>query len=443
MKEGEGGPVIVVENLGKCYHIYDKPRDRMKQSLLGRWRTWYDSFWALRGVSFEVQRGDSIGILGRNGSGKSTLLQILAGTLSPSEGSARIQGRIAALLELGSGFHPEFTGRENVFLAGAILGITRAEMEDRFDEIAAFADIGRFIDQPVKIYSSGMMARLAFAVAVSVEPDILIVDEILAVGDMGFRQRCMARIKKLLDSGVTLFFVSHAPDMVKSLCQKGLVLVASQPIYFGDAGRASDLYFNHVRHQSNEEAVKQQGGGGALPGPVAMKNGVEGSLRYGTGHVQVESVRVLDGEGEPGQAFEFNDRIVIEVACLAHVDITRVVVGFLVRDRDGVDLMGTTTASEIKAIGPMKKGDRAVVRFGFDNCLRPVAYGVCVDIERLNEAGGHDGAVVLDHVDAVAAFRSIAKADRPIWHKVHVPVEVEIVVERAQSRQTQQAGEAD
>ncbi|MCS7352481.1 MAG: ABC transporter ATP-binding protein, partial [Thermoflexus sp.] len=178
----------------------------------------------MRNVSFEVRRGETVGIIGRNGSGKSTLLQIIAGTLAPTEGEVQVKGRVAALLELGSGFNPEFTGRENVYLNGAILGLSREEIDARFDDIAAFADIGEFIDQPVKVYSSGMYARLAFAVAVSLDPDILIVDEILAVGDLALQQRCATRLRQLRDNGLTLLYVSHSPDAIKSICQKALLL---------------------------------------------------------------------------------------------------------------------------------------------------------------------------------------------------------------------------
>ena len=201
--------VIRIEQAGKCYHMYDKPQDRLKQALL-RWnRTYFREFWAVRGVSLEMQRGEAVGIVGRNGSGKSTLLQMIAGTLAPTEGRVQVAGRIAALLELGSGFNPEFTGRENVYLNGTILGLSTREIDERFDAIAGFADIGTFIDQPVKTYSSGMMVRLAFAVQVQVSPDILIVDEALAVGDALFQKRCFQRLEELRSQGVTLLFVSH------------------------------------------------------------------------------------------------------------------------------------------------------------------------------------------------------------------------------------------
>ena len=218
-------PIVSVHDLGKCHRIYDRPQDRLKQALLRGRRKYYREFWALRGISFDVHRGESLGIVGRNGSGKSTLLQLIAGTMAPTEGEVEVHGRVAAMLELGTGFNPEFTGRENVFLQGAMLGIGRREMEARFDTIAAFADIGAFIDQPVKTYSSGMTARLAFAVAFAVEPDVLIVDELLAVGDLAFQARCLSRLRQLRDRGLTMLFVSHSPDAIRSICGKGLFLI--------------------------------------------------------------------------------------------------------------------------------------------------------------------------------------------------------------------------
>jgi ABC-type polysaccharide/polyol phosphate transport system ATPase subunit len=240
--------VISVRNVGKMYRIYDRPQDRLKHMLLWRFGRHYGhEFWALRNVSFEVRRGETVGIIGRNGSGKSTLLQIIAGTLAPTEGEVQVKGRVAALLELGSGFNPEFTGRENVYLNGAILGLSREEIDARFDDIAAFADIGEFIDQPVKFYSSGMVVRLAFAVQAHVSPDILIVDEALAVGDIAFQHKCTRHIKKLIDNGTTFLFVSHSTSSIKSLCSRGLWLDGGQMHYYGSAGVAVEKYLAFMR----------------------------------------------------------------------------------------------------------------------------------------------------------------------------------------------------
>jgi len=220
-------PAVAVHNLGKCYHIYNKPEDRLKQALLRfRGKNYFDEFWALRNVCFEVAPGEAVGIVGRNGSGKSTLMQIIAGTLAPTEGQVTVRGRVAALLELGSGFNPDFTGRENVHTYGAILGMSRRDIDERFDEIAAFADIGRFLDQPVKTYSSGMRVRLAFAVQVQVRPEVLIIDEALTVGDNLFQKRCHERLRLLREAGTTLLFVSHQQEIIRTLTSRCVLLHA-------------------------------------------------------------------------------------------------------------------------------------------------------------------------------------------------------------------------
>jgi lipopolysaccharide transport system ATP-binding protein len=248
---------IRVSDLGKCYHIYNAPRDRLKQFILPRLQrlanypaqNYFREFWALRGVSFDVRKGESIGIIGRNGSGKSTLLQMIAGTLSPTQGKVEINGRVAALLELGSGFNADYTGRENVFMNAAVLGLSREEIETRFDEIAAFANIGDFIEQPVKMYSSGMLVRLAFAVSVCVNPDILIIDEALAVGDMAFQFKCLERLHQLIENGTTLLFVSHDINLVRSFCDQALLLDQGQTTAFGPSLEVTETYMMHARQE--------------------------------------------------------------------------------------------------------------------------------------------------------------------------------------------------
>lgn len=215
---------IAVNNLSKCFHIYDKPRDRLMQMFARGRKQYFREFWALQDVSFTINRGETVGILGRNGSGKSTLLQMICGTLNQTHGDIMTHGRVAALLELGSGFNPEFSGRENVYMNAAVLGLTRDETEARFAEIEAFAEIGEFIDQPVKTYSSGMMVRLAFAVAINVDPQILIVDEALSVGDELFQRKCFARIEAIKASGATILFVSHSGSAVIELCTRAILL---------------------------------------------------------------------------------------------------------------------------------------------------------------------------------------------------------------------------
>lgn len=243
---------IHVDNLSKCYEIYDAPRDRLKQfivppiqRMVGRLPAkYFREFWALKEVSFDIKKGETFGIIGRNGSGKSTLLQMICGTLTPTIGNIQTNGRIAALLELGSGFNLEFTGRENIYLNGTVIGLTIEEIETRLDDILAFSDIGDFIDQPVKTYSSGMFVRLAFAIQVNVEPDILIVDEALSVGDFFFQQKCFARLRKMRESGLTLLFVSHDMGTVRDLCSKSIYLVKGRSAFLGDSQVAISRYLS-------------------------------------------------------------------------------------------------------------------------------------------------------------------------------------------------------
>ncbi|HYE03289.1 MAG TPA: ABC transporter ATP-binding protein [Phycisphaerales bacterium] len=420
---GTGDAVISVERVSKRYQIYAKPRDRLKQALVGRWRTYYSPFYAVRDVSFEVRRGEAVGIVGRNGSGKSTLLQMIAGTLAPTEGRVVVRGRVAALLELGSGFDPEFTGRENVLLNGAILGLSRREMLERFDDIAAFADIGAFIDQPVKHYSSGMYARLAFAVAVSVRPDVLIVDEILAVGDLAFQQKCVAKMRTLLDSGVSLLYVSHAPDAVKSLCQKGLFLREGRTVCFAPAAEAVDRYISSLRSAVNEEARRLQPelAEPAPEGPEQLSEG--GKIRYGSGQATIEAVRVLDAEGRSTEVLTFGESVTVEVLVRARVALANLDVHFHVRDSVGVDLFGTGTADEQCWLPRLEAGAGAVVRFRFLNNLRSGAYGVTVTLTRLPDRADA-GGITLDHISGAAAFQVIGEPMRPVMYKFHQPVEL-------------------
>ena len=278
-------PVIEVAGLAKCFHTYERPGDRLRQALvppLQRWlgrppSQYYREFWALRDVSLSIGRNETVGIVGRNGSGKSTLLQCICGTLTPTMGTVRTQGRIAALLELGSGFNPEFSGRDNVFMNGAVLGLSRAEVEQRFDAIAAFADIGAFLDQPVKTYSSGMAVRLAFSVAINLNPDVLVVDEALSVGDELFQRKCFARIETLKAEGMTVLFVSHSGATVVDLCDRAVLLDGGELLSIGKPGEIVSRYQKLLyapateREQVRNEIVQSFRGGPSAPPKIDQK----------------------------------------------------------------------------------------------------------------------------------------------------------------------------
>lgn len=315
---------------------------------------------ALSDVSFEIPRGQAVGLIGRNGAGKSTLLQILTGSLQPSEGEVEVHGRVSALLELGAGFNPEFTGRENIFLAGAVLGMSAAEIRSKYQAIVDFADIGEFIEHPVKSYSSGMMVRLAFALQVHVDPDVLIVDEALSVGDIFFQQKCIAKIREILQRGVTLLFVSHGLNSVKSLCSRAIHLERGVVRADGPAEEVCDAYQNSMTSSSLQdwklavEASKMAEDGEALL-PVGCLRGADGakadpeferrlSQRSGSGELRFTGMLVMDERGNPVHAIEQAGRVRVRAYLQAQKDIPDgAAIGILLRDATGVDLMAFNT----------------------------------------------------------------------------------------------------
>lgn len=389
-----GGDIAIrVENLSKCYRLYDRPEDRLKQTIYPRLRrlmgmepkNYAREFWALRDVSFEVKKGETVGIIGRNGSGKSTLLQLICGTLTPTCGTVETSGRVAALLELGAGFNPEFTGRENVYMNGALLGLSRQEIDARFDHIAAFADIGHFIDQPVKTYSSGMYVRLAFAVAVSVQPDLLIVDEALAVGDMAFQAKCMARIQKIMQTGTTVLFVSHDVGAIKALCHMCLYLEAGRVISYGKAADVAGLYVAQSHMEINAALNSKNSGTSEgesiahniVPWPVqkltdrpgiAVKTDAPvdfGSLanRYGDGRATVLDVKLLGREGSSTDQLELDEPFQIQVAVRINADLPQIAWGYSMRDLKGQMLVAMVSTSD-PAIGPRPAKARDTLLLG-------------------------------------------------------------------------------
>lgn len=309
--------VVAVRHIGKMYRLYDRPQDRLKQQLWGRFGKSYGrEFWALRNLTFEVRQGEVLGIIGCNGSGKSTLLQILAGVLKPTTGEAHIKGRVAALLELGSGFNLEYTGRDNIFINGAILDIPRAEMEKRFEEIVAFADIGAFIDQPVKTYSSGMFVRLAFAVTISVDADVLLIDEALAVGDVFFRQKCYQRLEALRERGVAIIFVSHAMTEVEQFCQRALLLHHGDMLFQGAAPEAVKRYYLLEQHDRlvtptqpleseppDQTISRQTSVHEVWPSPEAFLD-ITAVPQISNGWARCTGVAICDSQGKPCHVFQ-------------------------------------------------------------------------------------------------------------------------------------------
>ena len=367
-------PAIQVQSLGKCYHVYATPSDRLKQAIVPRLQRaiapsarflgtevvpskYFTEFWALRDVSFTLPKGETIGIIGQNGAGKSTLLQLISGTLNPTIGTVATTGRVAALLELGSGFNPEFTGRENVYLNGTVLGLSRHQIDQRIGSILDFADIGDFIDRPVKTYSSGMGVRLAFAVIAHVDADVLIIDEALAVGDAYFQQKCLRWLRSFSESG-TLLFCSHDTGAVMRHCQRAIWLDRGTIRAFGPSkdvcelylsttlARASGLPEDSVRPSSIERKASPSAytdGQANLVQNVRVFEFNEGSASYGTGNATITSVRLSRADGSDLGLIRGGERIQVRIRAEIHAEIDDPIVGFIIKDRLGQPLFGDNT----------------------------------------------------------------------------------------------------
>jgi ABC-type polysaccharide/polyol phosphate transport system ATPase subunit len=328
---------IRAHHLSKVYRIYSKPKDRLKEYLVRGKRRYHQEFWALRDVSFEVWSGSTLGIIGDNGAGKSTLLQIVAGTVRPTGGTVQSEGRISAILELGAGFNPEFTGRENAFMNGAIMGISEREMERRLPEIAAFAEIGDFIDRPVKIYSSGMTVRLAFAVATSIDPDLLIIDEALAVGDQYFQKKCIDRIISFHEAGKTILFCSHNLYQVRVICEQVIWLRDGQVTLMGETQRVVDEYESYLR----ERMVKEVAARDVARSPVPPREAGAAGFPW------ISDIRLgLDGEQAPRTQFQTGENMAITVSYEVPDPPTLVHVGVIICRNDDVKCYGIGTHVE-------------------------------------------------------------------------------------------------
>lgn len=375
---------IKVDNLSKCYHIYEKPHDRLLQMLARGKKQFYREFWALRDISFEVKKGESVGIIGRNGSGKSTLLQLICGTLNPTHGDIQTHGRIAALLELGSGFNPEFTGRENVYMNGAVLGLSTHEIDARYDEIVAFADISNFIEQPVKTYSSGMMVRLAFSVQVCIEPEILIVDEALAVGDALFQKRCFERMERLTSNGTTLLFVSHDQESVRTLTNRAIFLKSGVMQTIGNSAEVLLEYRKQLHEEETRAlnlaalqlkekavlaraAIAQKSTATAVSAthancrsdrPADTDNNLSqpdaitrsAALSFGDMQAEVLKVEIFNANGESCSYFDPREKVRIVVECIAHQKLTNLNVALRIRNKEGVKIHSWGTLNQDMAI---------------------------------------------------------------------------------------------
>jgi len=430
---------IRVKGLSKCYQIYDRPEDRLKQSIVPRLQRifslqttqYFREFWALKEISFEVNKGETIGVIGRNGCGKSTLLQIICGTLTPTSGTVETYGRVAALLELGSGFNLEFTGRENVYMNAAVLGLSTRDIDARFDDISAFADIGQFIEQPVKTYSSGMMLRLAFAVIAHVDADILVIDEALAVGDAFFTQKCMRFLRNFMKTG-TVLFVSHDTGAVINLCNRAILLSEGHIIETGTPKEVAEKYLVALYKMEQEvngilvnETTKSPGQNEhqhqyhdvrkALIDSSTLRNDIEifkfefDQSGFGTGYAQIISVQILDKDGSPIVSVIGGEDVILEIRCFANKDILRPIVGFQFKDRLGQVIFADNTFITYQ-FNPqaIARGEELIARFDFRLPLLPTGdYSITAAIADNTQDSNiqhhwiHDSLIIRVHSSSV------------------------------------------
>jgi lipopolysaccharide transport system ATP-binding protein len=419
---------VEFQGVSKSYAIYDAPGDRLKELLtLNRVKRHRD-FWALHDVSFQVKRGETFCIVGENGSGKSTLLQMVAGILHPTSGTVGIDGRVSALLELGAGFNPEFSGRDNVYLNGSILGLTTRQIDQRYNDIAAFAEIGSFLDQPVKTYSSGMVVRLAFAVAINVDPEILLVDEALAVGDIYFRQRCMRKVHELRQRGITILFVSHAVSDVKAIGDRVLWLDHGRMIDVGEPDRVVSKYLAAMTEKDStylllkSAADPQPRRGGPTQAPEIVETIPNIDHRFGDGRAEIMGIAVLDEQGRTLPILEPSSRIVVRISVRATAGVALPIVGFMLRNQLGMDFSGTNTAREGYELAALEAGDITTVDFYLE---LPELYPASFSFSPAIADGTLMGYQMCDWIDNAITLQ-MGRSEAQVYGYLHLPCRVEV-----------------
>jgi len=422
-------PAIVADfrRVSKSYPIYRKPVDRLRELLTLNRLSFHQDFWALRDVTFDVRRGETFCIIGENGSGKSTLLQILAGILAPSSGTVEVKGRVAALLELGSGFNPEFTGRDNVYLNAAILGLSRKEIDSRYPAIEQFAEIGDFINQPVKTYSSGMAVRLAFSVAIHVDPEILLVDEALAVGDIYFRQRCMRKVHELRTRGVTILFVSHSMGDVKAIGDRTLWLDKGSVRGLGPTDQVVSHYLAAMAMKDTsylelKEPVERNGFSLSAQAPETVTHVPNVDHRHGDGRAEVIGIAIYNQTGDPLPFLRPDSRIVVRISVKAKERIPSPNVGFMLRNHLGVDFSGTNALREGVELPPMIPGDICTVDF---HVSIPTLYPAHFSFSPAIADGNLHHYKMCDWIDNAITLQ-MGQADEPVYGYIHLPCKVEV-----------------
>ena len=382
--------MVLVQNVSKLYRLYRQPSDRLRELLPGA-RPRHTDFWALRDIAFEVEKGETLSLVGPNGCGKSTLLQIVSGILQPTTGRVVTRGRIAALLELGAGFNPEFSGRENVYLNGEIMGLSRGEIDRAMPSIEAFAEIGEFIERPVKEYSSGMYVRLAFSTAIHVDPEILIVDEALAVGDAVFANRCVRKFQELRERKITVLFVSHDLGLVKQLSDRAILLLNGRIEAQGEPKDVINRYIGLVLERQDQKAKKG--------------DRIRSSFRHGDGASEILGVQILNRHGVETASFSSGEPVTVRVRSRFHAPVSDPMVGILIRTRIGMDVYGTNTRIEQSSLGDFQAGDALEVDFLLEAWLTPQQYTLTVATQNADGTSHDwlDDAIAFDIVDTRVA----------------------------------------
>jgi len=403
---------VSVRDLTKKYRLFSSPMERLKESLHPFRKRYHKEFWALNGINFDISKGQIVGILGRNGSGKSTLLQILASVLRPTSGTVIVNGRVSALLELGTGFSPEFTGRQNVLLNGAIMGVSHEEMLERLPAIIEFADIGEFFDQPMKIYSSGMFVRVAFAATVHVDPDILIIDEALAVGDAKFQHKCFQRLAELQAEKKTVIFVTHNSSLVTTYCDQAVLLDGGQLITSGDPVHVVDRYYDllfenttklRLARGEKSDRLSNNGNDNGLSGVFDSSTAADlcytrrsynkNEVRFGSGAARVVDYAIeSEGQGDVSNV-RFGTDIALYIKVIFSRSVQMPVVGFAVKTLEGVEIFGTNTFQMGEKLIPIAEGQIRVFRFSFSLRVNPGDYFFDLGVA---EVDGTRGGAVLD-----------------------------------------------
>jgi len=409
---------VEFDRVSKSYALYEKPQDRLRELLSPIRRSYHRDFWALRGLSFTIQRGEVFCIVGENGSGKSTTLQLIAGIMQPASGTVKVGGRVSALLELGAGFNPEFTGRDNVYLNASILGLSKREIDRRYRTIEDFAEIGDFIRQPVKTYSSGMVVRLAFAVAINVDPEVLLVDEALAVGDTYFRHRCLRKVHELRDRGVTIVFVSHGLADVKAIGDHVLWLQHGRAMAIGGPDEVLPLY---IAAMTERESPGVGAAEFSDPAPVAGTPAAESipnvDHRHGDGRAEILGIAILNEYGEPLHLMMPQRRIVVRISFRANQVLARPAAGFLLRNHLGLDFTDTDTEREGQSLPPMRQGDVSTVDFHLDI---PEFYPGAFSFSPRISSGG-----ICDWIDNAITVQ-MARGEGLVYGYIQLPCRVEL-----------------